>query len=220
MQMNIDKFVQELKQSLTDNLVSVVLYGSAVKGELIQKQSDVNVMIMMKKVVLADISSVEKLIHKTQNKLRLNPVFWTIDEIRCSIDVFPIEFMDILSNHKILYGENMFNNISVDTKNLRHQVEFELRTKLLRLRNEWLSVAGNKALMFNFLTGIGTSFLHIFTYAQKIANNKLEDSLAEPFRTCVRLKKKEIKYGTPELESLYEEIHNSVEKIIEVVNNC
>lgn len=218
MQKYLNEFSQALNSSLGENLIAVILYGSAVKGENIPKQSDVNIMVVLSELTLEKLSSVEKIISRGQRKAKINSVFWTEEELKNSADVFPVEFLDIKEKYRILYGKDIFSGITINTKNLRHQLEFELRSKLLRLRNEWLNLKGSKALLFDFLTRAGTSFLHLFNYAQKLSNDKLNGSLAEPFRRCIGLKKKEIKLGRAELEKLYNEIHYSVTKIISIIN--
>ncbi|MEW6558066.1 MAG: hypothetical protein AB1349_12070 [Elusimicrobiota bacterium] len=214
MQKYLDGFCEALVQLYGDNLVSIVLYGSAVKREHILKESDVNVMVVVKELTLKKLASLEKTINRAQRKANISVVFWTEEELKNSADVFPVEFLDIKEKYQVLTGRDIISDISIDTKNLRHQLEFELRSKLLRLRNEWLNLKGSKALLFDFLTHAGTSFLHLFNYAQKLAEGKIDNSLSKPFKRCVSLKKKEVKLGRSGLEELYNEVHDSVSEII------
>ncbi|HCJ67538.1 MAG TPA: hypothetical protein DHV62_09555 [Elusimicrobia bacterium] len=218
MEKYLNEFSQALSSSLGENLIALILYGSAVKGENVPKQSDVNVMVVLSELTLEKLSSLETIIHNGQRKAKINPVFWTEEELKNSADVFPVEFLDIKEKYRILYGKDIFSEITVNTKNLRHQLEFELRSKLLRMRNEWLNLRGRKTPLYDFLTRAGTSFLHLFNYAKKLSTNKFDNSLAEPFGKCIALKRKEIKLGRAELETLYSEVHNSVAKIIAIIN--
>lgn len=213
-----DKFVDELKKVLGENLISVILYGSAAKGEDIPEQSDINLIAILKEFSLLKIDSVEKIVLKAERKKNVKTVFWTEEELKNSVDVFPVEFLDIKENHRVLFGKDIFSGISVDTKNIRHQIEFELRSKMLRLRGEWLNLKGSKPLLYDFLISAGTSFLYIFECAEKIAAGKLNESLAEPFKKCIQLKKKEIKLGRMELGKLYSEVHDAVCRIISVID--
>ena len=43
----LDTFVDKLTKNLRDNLYSAVLYGSAVRGNLVKKVSDLNVVIIL-----------------------------------------------------------------------------------------------------------------------------------------------------------------------------
>ena len=66
------------------------------------------------------------------------PFFLTKEEIIDGVDVFPIEFLNIRQHHKILYGEDFLKDIEISKKDLRHQLEFEFRSKLIHLRKEYL----------------------------------------------------------------------------------
>ncbi|MCB4757375.1 MAG: hypothetical protein LHV69_10175 [Elusimicrobia bacterium] len=214
----VDEYCEGLKNVLGNNLISIILYGSAAKEEQIPKESDVNLMIILRECSLEKFSTAEKIISLGEKKGNINPVFWSEDELRNSADVFPVEFLDIKEKYRVLHGKDIFAEIAIDTKNLRHQLEFELRSKLLHLRTEWLNLKGSKGLLFYFLTRAGTSFLHLFKHAQKISNGKLDNSLAQDFQTCIKLKKKEIKMGTKELENLYEQVHDSLTRIISAID--
>lgn len=70
------------------------------------------------------------------------PALFTKEELMQGVDVFPVEFLNIKLNHKILYGEDFLKDINISKKNLRHQLEFEFRSKLIHLRSEYLQYSG------------------------------------------------------------------------------
>lgn len=70
------------------------------------------------------------------------PTLFTKEELMQGVDVFPVEFLNIKLNHKILYGEDFLKDINISKKNLRHQLEFEFRSKLIHLRSEYLQYSG------------------------------------------------------------------------------
>ena len=147
-------------------------------------------MVLLREVSLSCIDSIETSIHRARKKANIIPLFWGAEELKDSADVFPIEFQDIAQNSKVLYGADPFKGIAIDTKNLAHQLEFELRSKLLTLRSEWPKVKGSRSLLSDFLARAGTSFIYLFAHAQNLSGGKLDDSLAESFRTCYPSEKK------------------------------
>lgn len=70
------------------------------------------------------------------------PTLFTKEELMQGVDVFPVEFLNIKLNHKILFGEDFLKDINISKKNLRHQLEFEFRSKLIHLRSEYLQYSG------------------------------------------------------------------------------
>jgi len=61
-------------------------------------------------------------------------MIFTVSEFLSSDDVFPIEYLDMKDGHKLLYGRDFLSEINVSDANLRHECEFDLRSKLLKLR--------------------------------------------------------------------------------------
>lgn len=218
MQNEIDAFVAGLKENLGANLVSATLYGSAARGEN-SRNSNVNVLILVKQLRIEYISALEKTFRRGEKSARIAPVIWTEAELRESLDVFPIEFEEILANRRVLYGPDAFENLAVDGKNLRHQVEFEIRGKILRLRAEWLNVKGRRAALEDFLGKAGTSFLRLYASAQKVAAGKIPEELAGPFKTAIGIKKGETKLSERELEKLFLDMHDSAGRIAAAINH-
>ncbi len=70
------------------------------------------------------------------------PFVFTKEELADGADVFPIEFLNIRQHHKTLHGDDLLEDMEISKKNLRHQLEFEFRSKLIHLRREYLQSRG------------------------------------------------------------------------------
>jgi hypothetical protein len=66
------------------------------------------------------------------------PLVLTESQVRGSADVFPAEFLDLLERRALLAGEDVLAAVVVRRDNLRHQCEYELRSKLVGLRQAYL----------------------------------------------------------------------------------
>jgi hypothetical protein len=75
-------------------------------------------------------------------QLKEIPMVLTREELLDGVDVFPIEFLNIRQHHRILYGEDFLKDIKISKKDLREQLEFEFRSKLIHLRKEYLLFEG------------------------------------------------------------------------------
>ncbi len=206
-----------IQSILGDNLVSAVLYGSAVQG-LHSPDSDLNVMVILKEVSLEQLSSLNKILIRGQKKARIAPVFWTDAELRTSADVFPVEFREIVQNHKVLYGADIIPGLTLHNQNLRHQIEFEMRVNLLKLRGGWMHFEESPRGWTDLLTRVGTAFSILFKQAQQMSGGKLDAALSDPFRQCVLLKKGDIKLDKQELLQLYKDTHKAAESVIGVID--
>ncbi len=65
-------------------------------------------------------------------------LLFTREELIRGADVFPVEFLNIRHDYKMLYGEDLLKEIKISKKNLRLQLEFEFRSKLIHLRSDYL----------------------------------------------------------------------------------
>ena len=81
--------------------------------------------------------------------------------INSSLDIFPIEFLDLQENYRVIYGKDVLKHIHIDIKNLRFQCEQELRIKLIALRQLYFKSYSNRKLLLYTLLKTFTSTLHV-----------------------------------------------------------
>lgn len=79
---------------------------------------------------------------KNLKQLKEIPLVFTKEELTNGIDVFPIEFLNIKQHHSMLFGEDILKDIVISKPNLRRQLEFEFRSKLIHLREQYLHFKG------------------------------------------------------------------------------
>jgi hypothetical protein len=90
------------------------------------------------------------------------PVYFTVSELESAADVFPIEFHRMEKARRVLYGRDVLQGLKISDEHLRHQVEYELRSKLILLRRQYIpaseSVDGLLGLMSDSLASFATLF--------------------------------------------------------------
>jgi hypothetical protein len=89
----------------------------------------------------------------------------TRDEIARSVDVFTIELIDMQQHHRVLYGEDVIQGLSIPANLHRVQVEYELREKLALLRQHLLLASGNDSRLWDLLLRSVSSFVTLFRHA-------------------------------------------------------
>jgi predicted nucleotidyltransferase len=214
---NIVQWAKELKQALGTNLVSVILYGSAVRGEYVRARSDLNLMLVFKKLDLEHITKVGKLMRRKVRKQAPQIVFWTEEELKNAWDVFPLEFEDIMANHRCLVGKDPFAKWKIDKKHMRYQLEFELRSKLINVRDTWLNLRRDKYALKLFLIKAGNSFDYLIHKAETIFGKKMVVP-SDVFGKIKRVKNKEIRLKRGELQGLFHQLHEAVESAIKKID--
>ncbi|MEZ5308717.1 MAG: nucleotidyltransferase domain-containing protein [Pyrinomonadaceae bacterium] len=157
-----EDFVDDLRQTHGENLRSVILYGSAAAGDFISHESDYNILIVLDCITPEDLRKSHPTVREWNKTGNPVPVYFSAEEIANAGDVFPIEFHFMESARKVLYGEDVFENVKISDRYLRHQTEFELRSKLLRLRRKYIHASTNPERLAEMMAGSLTSFAAVF----------------------------------------------------------
>lgn len=159
--------VGDLKVTHGDNLASVVLYGSAASGDFVQLESDYNVLIALHRITPEDLRLAQAPMREWQRLGHPLPVYFTLSELNDAADVFPIEFRQMERSRAVLFGRDPFETLQLSDANLRHQAEYELRSKLIQLRRLYIpaSVSAKRLqdLMSDSLSSFATLFAPVLT---------------------------------------------------------
>jgi len=161
----IGEFVERLKQVAGPNLESVVLYGSAVGGDYDPDYSNINLMIVLKETALAKLRALSPVVEEWVEKKRNAPLLITRDELERSADVFAIELMDMKSQHRVLFGPDFVASLQIPMQLHRAQLEYELREKLILLRQHLLIEARNEKRTWELMLRSVSAFATLFRHA-------------------------------------------------------
>jgi len=163
MEHDLSQFVGRIARAAGDNLVSVVLYGSAARQEFDSEFSDVNLLCVVRELASAELATIAPAVSGWVRSGYAAPLIFSRHELERSTDVFAIEMLDIQQHHRVLYGEDVFRDLHVPMERHRAELEHELRTKLLLLRQHYLLVPADKklaALMLDSVSNFATLFRH------------------------------------------------------------
>lgn len=226
----LDDFIQRLKSAYQEELVSVILYGSAARGEFIQRQSNVNLLIVLGDTDLPILNKISRVLNMQRFQI-LEPLFLTEDYIKSSLDVFPIEFLDIKDSYILLYGRDILEGMEIDRKNLRFQCEQEIKAKLLNIKNAYLRAKGRYALeslLFKSFTSIMHILRNIVRLKGEAPSHLKEDVLSDiseyfgidiaNFKKILEAKKNNLRLNQREIERMLSSFAGDVEKIVDIVD--
>ncbi len=167
--MKIEKQLEELvaraTSALGGELESLILYGSAARNEFDSGHSDLNILLLAKKLDFDVLSRVAALLDWWRRQGHPQPLLFTLDEFRRSTDAFPIEIYDIRDRHRILHGSNPLPDLVIDNHYHRAQLEHELRAKLLRLRQKAVPVLKSPKELLRLMEDSVSTFLVLLRHA-------------------------------------------------------
>lgn len=157
---NLEKLLEELKEHLGENLSSVIAFGS--QANVVDAKNNLNLMVITKNLEAEALYSVSKAVKNWVKAKNPIPVFMTLDEWYSSFDVYAIEYSDIKSNYRLIYGEDLVQHVVINKYYLRLQCESELKTLLLTYKNNFLMNIKSDKDMRLLLNNIIKSLLVIF----------------------------------------------------------
>jgi predicted nucleotidyltransferase len=165
MEAKLTEIVGRLKAAAGDNLEAAVLYGSAVTGEFQSRHSDLNIVCIVKRAAAADLEALHGVTEWWIRQGQPAPLVFTYEELQRSADVFSIELFDMKNRHRMLYGEDFFAQLEVPLHLHRLQVERELRTDWLRLRQAILAAPQTKKVHLEIMLASVSAFCALFRHA-------------------------------------------------------
>ena len=168
----ISDFVGRLREAAGTNLESVILFGSSITGDFHAEFSDVNLFCVVRDTSFAALQALAPAVKWWNAQKQPPPLFMTRDEIERSTDVFTIELLDVKRHHRVLFGDDVFKDLSIPANLHRVQVEYELREKLALLRQHLLLASGNDSRMWELLTRSVSSFATLFRHALIVLGNE------------------------------------------------
>ena len=162
MAMKLDELVSQLRGAYGETVRSVLLYGSAVAGEHIERHSDLNVLVILDAVPLERLAAVGAVLRAWGEAGNPPPMTFTTAEWKSSCDVFPMEYADILERHRVLYGHDATEGIRIDRSHLRLQVEQQALGKLLHLRRGAMAAGDHAADQIELLEASLSAIMVVF----------------------------------------------------------
>lgn len=149
-------FAQELLAKFPSSLLSLSVTGSCITGDFVPGESDINSVLVLTQTDQRELDILASMSRFKKKRIR-SPLVMTEDYIRRSLDVFPIEFLDIKLFHKTVYGPDHFGKIAINEAPLRLQCERDLKGKLINLQRGYVSCGGKtreiRALLLEALPG-------------------------------------------------------------------
>jgi hypothetical protein len=139
----LQNYVKDVKGVFGEQLEGMLLYGSAVRGEFLPGRSNLNILLLVSSYDSAVLKQYSALHRQWSKEQIVVPLFLTEEELRMSAAVFPLEFLEIQEQHRVLGGRDPFIGFHVKADRLREAVVQGLMSHLLRLRQRYVEGGGS-----------------------------------------------------------------------------
>lgn len=158
----LDGLIKDLIATHGDNLSSVVLYGLASTDDHDELYTDHNILVTLHRITPEDLRLAQAPTREWQRLGNPVPVYFTCEELSDACDVFPIEFHQMADARRVLYGNDPLAGFSFSDVNLRHQTEYELRSKLIQLRRMYIPASVSIEKLCDLMSESLSTFAELF----------------------------------------------------------
>jgi predicted nucleotidyltransferase len=160
-----DEFVKRCREAAGANVEAIILFGSAVSGDFHPGLSDLNLFVVLRDGSFSALQSLAAVAKWWNGEKQPPPLCMTRRELERSTDVFTVELLDMVQHHRVVFGEDVLKGLNISTRMHRIQVEYELREKLILLRQHLLLAAGDNSRLWDVVLHSAPSFATLFRHA-------------------------------------------------------
>jgi hypothetical protein len=136
------EIISDYKGLFGDDLVGIILYGSATGPDYRPGKSDINFMIILTEAGIERLDRTFDTVKKWRKRKVATPLFLTENYVETSRDVFPIEYLSFQRHHVLVHGRGILADLPLKPQFIRLQCEREIKGKLLLLRHAFLETEG------------------------------------------------------------------------------
>jgi len=168
----LNEFVKRAREADSPNLEAIILFGSAVSGDFHEGLSDLNLFCVLRDSSFPALQKLVPVIKWWTGRKQPPPLCMTRHELKRSTDVFTIELLDMAQHHRVLLGDDILQGLHIPTHLHRVQVEYELREKLILLRQHILLAGDNTSRLWDVVLHSVPSFATLFRHASIVLNGR------------------------------------------------
>lgn len=141
------RVVGDLREIHGSDLHAVILTGEATTPSYRPRRSPLTVVVLLSEVTTEALRRTRKRVKAWRRWRVETPLLMDPHYVNTSLDVFPVEFLEIQNHHELLFGEkDPFRDLSIDSEHLRLEVEEQMRGKMLHLWEAYLETGSQREL--------------------------------------------------------------------------
>lgn len=226
------EIISDYKGLFGDDLVSIILYGSATGQDYHPGKSDINFMIVLSESEIERLDRALDMVKKWRKRKVATPLFLTEYYVETSVDVFPIEYLNFQRNHMLVHGKDILTELSFNPQFIRLQCEREIKGKLLLLREAYLETDGKGKALKEIISQSVGAFVAIFEALLYLKELELPGGKRDIIRTTAEafgldlsvfeklldIREEKTKPGGDEMKRLFQSYMSEARKLARLVD--
>jgi hypothetical protein len=150
----LETLVASLEGVFGARLHSVVAYEGENEGE----DSAVRTLALVERLTFDDLHQLSSPGRRWQQRGLAVPLLLTHHEFARTLDVFPLEYGNIIANHVLVAGRDPFEGIRVSEADRRRGCEVEAKSHVIHLREGFLETEGDSRRVARLIAASAPAF--------------------------------------------------------------
>lgn len=223
----IIEFADRILKELGDNVLSIIVYGSAAGVNYKPGISNINMAVIVRELDFSVLRQGVSLVRGGHKRKIATPLFLTKGYITSSLDVFPVEFTEIKEQHRVIFGEDIFKDLVIPVEDLRLLCEQQIKGKLLHLRQAYLDIGSNPSVLKKLLSAALSDLIPVFRQLIVLKGQKPADQKEQMFEDLSRIfsidqgsflvilqdKNKKTKISSHQVEAYFQNFLDQLERL-------
>jgi hypothetical protein len=149
----LEALAADLQRIFGNRLHSVCAYGAGTGDD-----EEIHSIALVDRLSFEDLAACVPLARGWTNRGLAVPLILERDEFARTLDVFPLEYGEIIASHLPVYGEDPFEGITVAQGDLRRGCELQAKSHLIHLREGFLETGGDPKAIARLIGASAESF--------------------------------------------------------------
>lgn len=154
----LESLASDLHRIFGNRLYSVCAYGQVADAE-----GEAQSIALVDRLVFEDLAACVPLARSWDRQGLAVPLILERDEFTRTLDVFPLEYGEIIANHLHIYGEDPFEGLMVAEADLRRGCELQAKSHLIHLREGFLESGGESRAVAALIAASASGFGRLLT---------------------------------------------------------
>ena len=129
------ELVERCKNTFAENIISMILYGDFLENENVSANGNSTLLVAFKKVDMETVSKANGLFSSLRDFKNLSLLIVEECELFEVASCFPVDFLAAKTNHTVMYGKDLLNDLAVSAENLALKIKGEIMKLYLRARH-------------------------------------------------------------------------------------
>jgi len=215
-----------------EELISIILYGSGAGEDYIPGKSDLNFLITLTDRGIEEFDCALETVGRWRKRNIAIPLFMTRCYLEGALDAYPIEFLNMKRQYRVVTGEDVFAPLVFDPQHIRLQLERELRGKLIHLRSGYLATEGKAGKIRDLIGASLTAFVSLLGALLYLKNLEIPNGKrdvitaagrafgldAAVFLKCEEIRRKADHFSSADVQTVFRGYLREVGRLCELID--